>query len=119
MSLVISQHTSLTMQQIDLCDVKNSLEDCSRQQDKFSRTVNSFHVRGDNKYTRSVQCILFMVTVGRMSLIKEMTTDEYELRSMEDIDPVDLRMSSKMWEKRGLVRMGKTIEHASLYGTCT
>jgi hypothetical protein len=26
-------------------------------------------------------------------------------------------MSSKMWEKKGLVPMGKTIEHTSLYGT--
>ena len=45
-----------------------------------------------------------------------MNTDEYGLRSMEDIDPVDLRMSSKMWEKRELLPMGKSIEHTSLYG---
>jgi hypothetical protein len=51
---------------------------------------------------------------GRISSI---TTDEYGLRSIKDIDPVGLRMSSKMWEKRGLVPMGKMIEHASLYGT--
>jgi hypothetical protein len=36
---------------------------------------------------------------------------------MNDIGPEDLRMSSKMCEKRGLVSMGKTIEHTSLYGT--
>ncbi len=45
-----------------------------------------------------------------------MNTDEYGLKSMEDIDPVDLRMSSKMWETRGLLAMGKSIEHTSLYG---
>jgi hypothetical protein len=32
---------------------------------------------------------------------------------MEDIDLVDLRMSSKMWEEQGLVPMGKMIEHTS------
>ncbi len=46
-----------------------------------------------------------------------MTKDKYGFRSMEDIDPVDLRMSSKMWEKRGLVPIGKMIEHTSLCGT--
>ncbi len=76
------------------------------------RTANSFHVRGDDKYTRSVQCIGFMINRGRIPSIREMNTDEYGLRSMEDIDPVDfLRMSSKMWEKRGLLPMGKSIKH--------
>ncbi len=50
------------MQQVDQCDVDYSLEDCTRQQDNFLRTANSFHVRGYNKYTRSVQCIVFMIT---------------------------------------------------------
>jgi hypothetical protein len=47
-----------------------------------------------------------------------MNTDGYGLRSMEGIDLVDLRMSSKMWEKSGpgLVTMGKTIECTLLYG---
>ncbi len=44
-------------------------------------------------------------------------TDDYGLRSREEIDPADLRMSSKMWEKKGLVPMGKTIQHTSLYET--
>ncbi len=79
--------------------MENSLEDCSRQQDKFLRTANSFHVKGDDKYTRSVECIhciVYMITGGRIPSIREMTTDEFGLRSMEDIDQVDLRMSSKM-----------------------
>jgi hypothetical protein len=78
------------MQQFDPCDVKNSLEDRSRQQDKFLRTANAFYVRGEDKYTRSVQYIVFMITGGRTPSIREMTTDEYGLRSMEDIDLVDL-----------------------------
>ncbi len=83
------------------------------------RTTNSFHVRGEDQCTRSVQCIVFMITGGRIPSIREMTTDEYGSRSMEDIDPVDLRMSStsKKREKRGRVPMGKTIEYTSLYGT--
>jgi hypothetical protein len=36
---------------------------------------------------------------------------------MENIDPMDLRMSSKVWEKKGLLSSGKTIEHSSMYGT--
>ncbi len=36
---------------------------------------------------------------------------------MGDIDLMDLRMSSEMWEKQGLVPMGKSIEHTSMYGT--
>jgi hypothetical protein len=74
-------------------------------------------VRGDDKYTRSVLRIVFMITGGKIPSIREMTTDGYGLKSMKDIDPVDLRMSSKMWEKRGLVPIGKTIEHASLHET--
>ncbi len=46
-----------------------------------------------------------------------MTKEELGFRSIENIDPEDLRMSSRMWEKRGLVAMGKTLEHTSLYGT--
>jgi hypothetical protein len=43
--------------------------------------------------------------------MKEMTTNEYGLKSMEDINLGDLRMSSKMLEKWGPVPMGKTIEY--------
>ncbi len=74
-------------------------------------------MRGDDKYTRSIQWIVYMITGGRIPSIREMTTDEFGLRSMEDIDQVDLRFSSKMWEKRGLVPMGKMIEQTSLYGS--
>ncbi len=35
---------------------------------------------------------------------------------MQDI-AVGLRMSSKMWEKQGLVPMRKLIEHTSIHGT--
>jgi hypothetical protein len=79
------------MQQIDPCDVEYSLEDFTQQQDKLLRTANSFHVRGDDKYARSVECIVFMITGGKIFSIREMTTDEFGLRSME--------------------------EHASIYGT--
>ncbi len=78
-----------------------ALEDCTRQQDKFLTTGSSFHVKGHDNSTRFVQC---------------MNTDEYRLRSMEEIDPADVRMSSKMWEKKRLLPMGKSMEHTSLYG---
>jgi hypothetical protein len=51
-----------------------------------------------------------MITGGRIPLIREMNTDEFGLRSMQNIDPVDLRMWSEMWDKRGLVPMDKFIE---------
>jgi hypothetical protein len=38
-------------------------------------------------------------------------------RSMQEIDPVNLRMSSRKWEKLGLLLSGKTLDHASMYGT--
>ncbi len=66
-------------------------------------TANSFHVKGDDKYTRSVECIVFMITNGRFPATHEMTTDEYGLQSMSDIDPADLRVSSRPWELQGLV----------------
>ena len=80
---------------IDPQDIDNSLEDFARQLDQFVSTANSFHVKGDDKYTRSVECIVFMITNGRFPATHEITTDEYGLRSMSDIDPVDLRMSSR------------------------
>jgi hypothetical protein len=46
-----------------------------------------------------------------------MTTDEFRLQSMSDIDPVDLRMSSRQWELQGLVPSGKALDHVSMYGT--
>ena len=75
----------------------NSLEDCARQLDhwQFVSNSNNSHVKGNDKYTRSVECIVFMITNGRFPAIHEMTTDEYGLRSMTDIDPSDLRMSSR------------------------
>ncbi len=57
-------------------------------------TSNSFHVKGDDIYTRSVECGIFMISNERFPSIDEMATDKYELRSMSDIDRVDLRMSS-------------------------
>jgi hypothetical protein len=36
---------------------------------------------------------------------------------MSDIDPVDLRMSSRKWELQGLVPSGKALDHLSMYGT--
>ncbi len=83
------------MAPIDPQDAENSLEDCARQLDQFVRTANFFHVKGDDEYTRSVECVVFMITNGRIPTIDEMTTDEYGSRSMSDIDLVDLRMSSK------------------------
>jgi hypothetical protein len=46
-----------------------------------------------------------------------MTTDEYGLQSMSDIDLVALRMSSRPWELQGLVSWGKALDHVSMYGT--
>jgi hypothetical protein len=40
-----------------------------------------------------------MITGRRIPLIREMSTDKFGLISMQDIDPVDVRMSSKMLEK--------------------
>jgi hypothetical protein len=74
-------------------------------------------VKGDDKYTRSVECVVFMITNGRIPTIDEVTTDEYGLRSMSDIDLVDLRMSSRQWELQGLVPSGKVLDHVSMYGT--
>ena len=74
-----------TMSLIDPQEAENSLEDCARQLDQFVSTANSFHVKGDDKYTRSVECIVFMITNGRFPAIHEMTTDEYGLRSMNVI----------------------------------
>jgi len=105
------------MAPIDPQDADNSLEDCSRQLDQFVSNANNFHVRGDDKYTRSVECIVFMITNGRFPANHEMTTDEYGLRSMTDIDPADLRMSSRQWELLGLVPSGKALDHVSMYGT--
>ncbi len=57
-----------------------------------------------------------MITGGGIPSIKEMTMDDYGLRSMCDLDPLNLRMSSNMWGKRGLVPMGKFIDQTSMYG---
>ncbi len=50
------------------------------------RTVNSFHVNAesDEKYTRSVECVVFMITGGRIPTIDEMTTDDFGMLSMTD-----------------------------------
>ncbi len=58
-----------------------------------------------------------MITNGRFPSTHEMTTDEYGLRSISDIDPVDLKMSSRQWELQGLVPSGKALHHVSMYGT--
>jgi hypothetical protein len=79
--------------------------------------ANYFHVKGDDKYTRSAECVIFMITNRRIPTIDEMTTDEYGLRSMSDIDLVDLRMSSRQWELQGPVQLGKALDHVSMYGT--
>ncbi len=47
--------------------------------------------------------ISFLDSNWRIPTIDEMTTDEYGLRSMSDIDPGDLRMSSRLWELQGPV----------------
>ncbi len=60
-------------------------------------------------------CVVFMITGGRIPTTDEMTTDEYGLRSMSDIDPVDLRMSSRQWELQGLTPSGKALDHVSMY----
>ncbi len=93
------------------------VEDCTRHQDSFLRTANAFHVKGDDKYTRSIQCIVFMITGGKIPPITKMSTDEYGLRSMQEIDPANLRMSSRQLEKLGLLPSGKALDHASMYGT--
>ena len=105
------------MAPIDPQEADNSLEDCARELDQFESTANSFHVKGDDKYTRSVEFIVFMITNGRFPATYEMTTDEYGLRSMSEIHQADLRMSSRPWELQGLVPSGKALDHVSMYGT--
>ena len=105
------------MEPIDPQVVENSLEGCARHQDQFMRTASSFHVKADDKYTRSAECVVFMIAIGRIPSINEMTTDEYGLQSMSDIDPVDLRMSSRQWELQGLTPSGKALDHVSMYRT--
>jgi hypothetical protein len=48
------------MAPIDSQDADNSLDDYARQLNQFVGTANSFHVKGDDKYTRSVECNIFM-----------------------------------------------------------
>ncbi len=105
------------MAPIDPEDANNSLEDCAGHLDQFVSVANYFHVKGSDKYTRSVECIIFMITNGRIPTIDEMATDEFGLQSMSDIDLVDLRMSSRQWELQGLVPWGKALDHVSMYGT--
>jgi hypothetical protein len=57
------------MEPIDPQDVENSLEDCPGHQDQFMRTAGSFHVKDDDKCTRSVECAVFMITGGRIPTI--------------------------------------------------
>jgi hypothetical protein len=109
--------TSLLWAPIDPEDANNSLEDCARHLDQFVSVANSFHVKGDDKYTTSVQCKVFMITNGRIPTIDEMTTDEFGLQSISDIDPVDLQMSSRQWELQGLVPSAKALDHVSMSGT--
>jgi hypothetical protein len=58
-----------------------------------------------------------MITGGRIPSITEMSTDECGLRSMQEIDPVNSRMSSRQWEKLGLLPLGNALDHALMYGT--
>ncbi len=60
-----------------------------------TRTASSFHVNADDKYTRSVERFVFMITGGRIPSIDQVSTDEYGLQSMTDMYPADLRMSSR------------------------
>ncbi len=64
-----------TMAPIDPQDADNSLEDCAGQLDQFVSTANSFHVKGDDKYTSSVDWIIFMTTNGRFPSTDEMTPE--------------------------------------------
>ncbi len=93
---------------------------CTRHQDQFVRTANSFHVKADDKYTGSLECVVFMITGVIIPTIDEMTTDEYGLRSMKGIDPMDLRihwMSARQLDKQGPMPSGKELDHVSMYGT--
>jgi hypothetical protein len=46
-----------------------------------------------------------------------MSTDKHGLISIQEIDPVNVIMSSRQWEKIGLIPSGKALDHASMYGT--
>jgi hypothetical protein len=93
------------------------LEDCSRHLDEFVSNANNFHVKGDDKYTRSIECIVHMIVFGRFPDSDEMTTDEFGLRSMTNMDPSELGMSARQWEALGLLSSGKALDHMSMYGT--
>ncbi len=67
------------MAPIDPEDADNSLEDCAKQLDQFVRVAIFFHVKGDDKFTRAVECIILMITNGRFLTVDEMTTDEFGL----------------------------------------
>ncbi len=85
--------------------------------DEFVSNANNFHVKGDDKYTRSIECIVHMIVFGRFPDSDEMTTDEFGLRSMTNMDPSELGMSARQWEALGLLSSGKALDHMSMYGT--
>jgi hypothetical protein len=51
------------------CDADSSLEDVSTQQDFFISEQMLFFVSGDDKFTRPVYSIIFMITGGRIPSI--------------------------------------------------
>jgi hypothetical protein len=105
------------MIQLDPQDSETSLEDCSRHLDQFVSNANNFHVKGDDKCTRSVECMVHMLVHGRFPDPEEMTTDDFGLRSMTGMDPSELGMSARQWEALGLLSSGKALDHMSMYGT--
>ncbi len=65
------------MHKIDPCDHDTSLEEVFAKLDIFLDEISCIFVRGDDrdKITRPVYAIIFMITGGRIPLIKEMSTD--------------------------------------------
>jgi len=105
------------MAPIDPCNVNVSLEEVFKLMMEFKDEANGTFVRDDDKMTRNGASIWHMITCGKIPKLVDMEVDEFGMKSISNMTPDQLIISSEQWKTSfNLPSFGVILDDASLFG---
>ena len=104
------------MEPIDPASTKTSLETILTYLERAIEKCMTIQTRDDDKYTWSADVLIAILFGSKIPILIQMAINERGEYTAQEMDPIDLIMSSIDWRKLGLPPMKKEYKDVSLRG---
>ena len=105
------------MEPIDPANTKTSLEIIHNRFERAMEKVSAVQTKDDNKYTWSADMLVAILFESKIPTIGQLTTNERGEYIAQDLEAIDLVISSTKWQQsHGLPPMKEDYENVSLRG---